>query len=69
MSDDAKKLQAATRRVISYTACRVGKDDAVIAATAERIVRTGECVWHALAQVTKKPCWCARCRPDVRRFA
>ena len=28
-----------------------------------------EGVWHATAQVTGKACWCAVCRPDVRRFA
>jgi hypothetical protein len=26
-------------------------------------------VWHAASIVFKSPCWCARCRPDVRRFA
>lgn len=34
-----------------------------------RMVELGECAWHAAAQVTKKPCWCSNCRPDVRRFS
>ena len=62
-------LAQARRYVLSYTAARNGKDDEVIEKTAQRMVDTGECAWHALAQVTSKPCWCADCRPDIRRFA
>jgi len=26
-----------------------------------RMVETGECVWHAVSQVTGQPCWCNDC--------
>jgi hypothetical protein len=32
----------------------------------DRIVETGEGVWHATAQVTGRPCNCAACAPMVR---
>lgn len=35
----------------------------LMAAVVERIVETGEGVWHATAQVTGRPCPCARCSP------
>lgn len=26
-------------------------------------------IWHEAAAVCGKPCHCAKCRPDIRRFA
>ena len=54
------------RRVRGFTA---GGTDEQVTAIVDRIVLTGECVLHASAQVANKPCFCADCRPDVRRFA
>jgi len=51
-------ITRAKRLVKQYTAAR---DEAVIAATAKRMVERDECVWHAFAQVAQKPCWCADC--------
>jgi hypothetical protein len=65
----ALTIEQARRYVLSFTAARKGKDDEVIEKTAARMVATGECAWHALSQVTGSACWCADCRPDVRRFA
>lgn len=61
------ELELAKRRVRQYTSV-TQRDEAIVTATAERMVQHKECVWHAFAQVTQKPCWCADCRPDVKRF-
>ena len=26
------------------------------------------CVWHELAEYYQQPCFCAVCRPDIKRF-
>lgn len=58
---------AAARRLVNgYT---TGMTDEQKDATVARMVETGECVWHAAATVCGKPCWCAGCRPDIRRFS
>lgn len=51
-------LQRARSLVKQYTAAR---DPVVVEQVAQRMVDTGECVWHAFAQVTGKACWCAEC--------
>jgi len=33
----------------------------LLAAIVERIVETGECVWHATAQIAGRPCSCQSC--------
>jgi len=33
----------------------------LLAAIVERIVETGECVWHATAQISGRPCSCQSC--------
>lgn len=35
----------------------------LLAAVVERIVETGEGVWHATAQISGRPCPCATCSP------
>ena len=35
----------------------------LLAAVVERIVETGESVWHATAQISGRPCPCATCSP------
>jgi hypothetical protein len=35
----------------------------LLAAVVERIVETGECVWHATAQISGRPCPCMTCSP------
>lgn len=62
-------IERARLMVLSFTAVRKGEHEEIIEKTAMRMVEKGECVWHALAQVTGKPCWCRDCRPDVTRFA
>lgn len=55
-------VERAKRMVRQYTGATV-KDAATVDAIANRMVSAGECVWHAAAQVTGKPCWCADCLP------
>lgn len=55
-------LDVARRRVKQYTGAR---DAEMIEKIAERIVQTGECVWHAAAQVSGKPCRCNDCAEVV----
>lgn len=39
----------------------------LLAVVVERIVETGESVWHATAQISGRPCPCATCSPaEVR---
>lgn len=49
--------------VRSYVAWKPsdGKALELLAAVCERIVETGEGVWHATAQVSGRPCPCATC--------
>ena len=64
--------QQARRLVLNYTGAQAGRDDVLIAKVVERMVTKGECVWHALSEVTGKPCWCGACRPKhlgARRLA
>jgi hypothetical protein len=35
----------------------------LLAAVVERIVETGECVWHATAKISGRPCPCSTCSP------
>jgi hypothetical protein len=54
--------------VRSYVAWKPhdGKQLELLAAIVERIVDTGESVWHATAQITGRPCPCATCTPGGR---
>ena len=27
------------------------------------------CIWHEAAAVCGKPCWCSKCRPEIKRIA
>lgn len=49
--------------VRSYVAWRADDPGAVeiIGRIADRILETGECVWHATAQITGRPCNCQAC--------
>lgn len=50
--------------------CVAGGTDADVEAVAQLcVVNPGWGVLHAVAQHTGKPCWCATCRPNVRRPA
>lgn len=51
--------------VRSYVAFKPsdGKALELLAAVVERIVETGEDVWHATAQITGRPCPCSGCSP------
>ncbi len=51
--------------VRSYVAWKPsdGKALELLAAVCERIVETGESVWHATAQISGRPCPCATCSP------
>lgn len=62
-------LDRARQLARGYIAVRPGQDPEFIERVAQRMVAEGECVWHALSVVTGKACWCAACRPDVKRFA
>jgi hypothetical protein len=35
---------------------------------AQWIAATGDCVFHACSEVFQKPCFCQRCRPDIKRY-
>ncbi len=52
--------------VRSYVAWKPsdGKALELLAAVCERIVETGESVWHATAQISGRPCPCATCSPS-----
>lgn len=42
-----------------------------LAAVVDRMVERGECVWHAVARVTRKRCYCAPCsqrRAEAQRI-
>jgi hypothetical protein len=54
--------------VRSYVAWKPsdGRQLEILAAVVERIVDTGESVWHATAQITGRPCPCATCKPGGR---
>ena len=57
------------RRVRSST---TGMTAEQVQATIDRLVAAPEgstCVWHEAAAVCGGKCCCARCRPDIRRFA
>lgn len=56
-------LTQARKLVVSYTAAQLPRDEVTVQQTAQRMVQHNECVWHALSQVTGKPCWCAKCKP------
>ena len=58
-------IERARSLVRQYTAVR---DASVVEQVALRMVNQGECVWHALAQVTGKSCWCSKCAPHFRRL-
>lgn len=58
-------LQRARSLVKQYTAVR---DATVVEQVAQRMVATGEGVWHSLSQVTGKPCWCSKCATHLRRL-
>jgi len=58
-------VEKAIRFIRGYT---VGLTSQQQQAVAERMVATGECVWHAAAQVTGKRCWCSDCMPEVTRI-
>lgn len=51
--------------VRSYVAFKPsdGKALELLAAVVERIVETGDDVWHATAQISGRPCPCAGCSP------
>lgn len=41
----------------------------ILEATLDRLMLDpSEGVWHAMSQVTGRPCSCAVCMPNVRRF-
>lgn len=61
----AMSIQRARSLVKQYTAVR---DTAMVERVATRMVEQGECVWHALSQVTGKSCWCSKCAPHFRRL-
>jgi len=54
--------------VRSYVAWKPSDPRALelLAAVVERIVETGECVWHATAQITGRPCPCMTCSPSTK---
>jgi hypothetical protein len=54
--------------VRSYVAWKPhdGRQLEILAAVVERIVETGESVWHATAKITGRPCPCATCSPGGR---
>jgi Flp pilus assembly protein TadD len=58
----------AEKLVRSYVAWKPsdGRALELLAAVCERIVETGEGVWHATAQISGRPCPCATCSPAVR---
>jgi hypothetical protein len=58
-------IERARSLVRQYTAVR---EAAMVEQVATRMVAQGECVWHALSQVTGKACWCSKCAPHCRRL-
>jgi hypothetical protein len=58
----------AERLVRQYMGCTAKSDQDVVIRIAERMVSTGDCVWHAASVVTGNPCGCYDCkRPSARR--
>lgn len=51
-------ITRARRLVRQYTAARTVEEAEPIA---QHMVRTGDCVWHALSVVTGNPCQCHDC--------
>lgn len=49
--------------------CVVGIKSDTLEKAAALMVETDVCAWHAFSVVSGKPCWCAKCAPQVRRFA
>lgn len=58
-----RTIEHARRMVLAFSAAQLPRDEDIVQKTAEHIVKTGDCVWHAMSQVTGKDCWCAKCKP------
>lgn len=46
----------------------VGLTPVQVEAAVSLMVEQGESAWHAAATVAERDCFCAKCRPDIRRF-
>lgn len=51
-------IERARRLVRQYTAAKTSEEAEPIA---QRMILHNECVWHALAMVSGKPCRCSDC--------
>lgn len=54
-------IERARRLVLGHIASTDSKQREQIA---QRMVETGECVWHAASVVTNSKCFCADCFPE-----